>query len=293
MSPHRPVVWLRIALLLSIGVTAGCTAGSTLQRRTNALEFLYPAGKEAEPSRDVVLQVPLRVGLAFAPGHAAYGHPHTGLAAQQQQQLLARVAAAFAANRSVRRIESLPSHYLEPKGGFRNLDRVAAALDLDVIALVSYDQFQFSDTDRLRSLAYWTLIGVHLVKGERNQTRTLMDVVVFDIRSRALLFRAAGDSVVDGHAAPIGLSAERRTQSEEGFNKAMDGLVTNVKTAFDEFSKQAATGTVRGPGTPAVRIARAPDFAAGSPGSGAGALGVFDLLAAALLGAAAWRRARS
>jgi rhombotail lipoprotein len=295
MAAQRGIVLQRmIGLLVFVVIAAGCVTGTALQRRSNALEFLYPEGKEAEPPRDVVLEVPLRVGLAFAPDTSAQGNMTSVLAAQQQQRLLARVAEAFATNRSVRRIELLPPHYLEPRGGFRNVDRVSAALDLGVIALVSYDQFQFTDTDRLRSLAYWTLIGVHFVKGERNQTRTLMDVVVYDVRSRALLFRAAGDSVVVGRAAPIGLAEERRNQSEAGFGRAADVLIDNLKTAFGEFSRQAAAGTVRGPGTPAIRIARVSDAgdAAAGGGAGGGAFGFLEVLVTASLAAVAWRRRR-
>jgi rhombotail lipoprotein len=296
MAVHRRVVWLPlIAILVLVCATWGCTASAALQRRSNALEFLYPQGKEAEPPRDVVLQVPLRVGLAFAPAEYVWGHQSIAFSGEQKQKLLTRVADAFASNRSVRRIESLPSPYLEPRGGFASVDRLAKAFDLDVIALISYDQFLYSDTDRLRSLAYWTLIGVHLVKAEKNQTRTLMDVVVYDIRSRTLLFRAAGESVVNGRASPVGLTAERRAQSDQGFSQAVDGLITNLKTSFDEFSRQAASGTVRGPGTPAIRITRTPEAQVASRGgsSGAGAFGVFDVLIAAMLGAAEWRRARS
>ena len=297
MTVHRRVVWLPlIAILVPVCATWGCNASAAFQRRSNALEFLYPQGKEAEPPRDVVLQVPLRVGLAFAPGDHASGDYSMLLSGEQKQKLLTRVADAFTSNRSVRRIESLPPQYLEPRGGFGSVDRLARAFDLDVIALISYDQFLYSDTDRLRSLAYWTLIGVHLVKAEKNQTRTLMDVVVYDIRSRTLLFRAAGDSVLNGRASAVGLDAERRAQSDQGFNQAVDGLITNLKTSFDEFSKQAASGTVRGPGTPAIRITRTPEAQVASRGGGpggAGALGVLDVLIAAMLGAAAWRPARS
>lgn len=290
MAAHRRVVWLpAIVLLLSAGVTSGCAHRSAFQKRSNALEFLYPEGKEAEPSRDVQLQVPLRVGLAFAPSEFASGDQTTMLSGQQQQKLLAKVADAFAANPSVRRIESLPPSYLRTRGGFSNVDRISTMFNLDLIALVSYDQFQFTDTDRLRSLAYWTLIGVHLVKAEKNQTRTLMDVVVYDIKSRTLLFRASGESVVDGRAAPVGIDTERRAQSEIGFDQAAGSLITNLKTSFNEFSRQAASGTVRGPGSPAIRINRTAEAQVASHG-GAGALEVFDVLIVAALTAAAWRR---
>ncbi len=41
-------------------------------------------------------------------------------------------------------------------------------------------------------------MGAYVVKGEKNETRTLMDAVVYDIRSRALLFRASGESGIIG-----------------------------------------------------------------------------------------------
>jgi hypothetical protein len=90
--------------------------------------------------------------------------------------------------------------------------------------------------------------------------------------------------------SPVGLLAERRAQSDQGFNQAVDGLITNLKTSFDEFSKQAASGTVRGPGTAAIQITRTPEAQVASHGrgsGGAGALGVLDVLIAATLGAAA------
>jgi rhombotail lipoprotein len=251
----------------------------TVQRRSNALEYLYPKGKPAEAPRDVVLRLPLRIGLAFTP--SVPGDPSL-LATQYQQAVLSRVGAAFAQNSSVRAVEMLPSQYLHSADGFGAIDRLAAAFNLDVVGLVSYEQFQFTDTDRLRSLAYWTVIGVHVVKGEKNQTSTLMDVVVYDIPSRTLLFRGAGQSVVQAHAAPVGLSAERRKQSEIGLKRATDDLVANLKTSFAEFSKQAANGTVRGPGTPAVRIARADGTPQGHGRSGAGAFGVVEVCAMGL-----------
>jgi hypothetical protein len=86
MAVHRRVVWGPLVLLLiSVGATWGCATAAVLQRRSNALEFLYPQGKEAEPPRDVVLQVPLRVGLAFAPAEYALGDRWLLLSGEQKQ----------------------------------------------------------------------------------------------------------------------------------------------------------------------------------------------------------------
>ncbi len=47
--------------------------------------------------------------------------------------------------------------------------------DIDVIALVSYDQVQFTDGSFL-SLTYWTIVGAYVVAGEKNDTSTMLDL---------------------------------------------------------------------------------------------------------------------
>jgi len=64
----------------------------------------------------------------------------------------------------------------------------------------------------------------------------------------------------------------------------------NLNTSLEAFRAQAASGTVHGPGTPAVTIV---DTAAGGGGSEGGAAGVFDAAALALLVAAGWRGRRA
>lgn len=279
MRHRRALLWIGLPLLLA---AAGCGASLPPTRRVNsALDFLYPQGATAaEPASRVVLELPLRVGLAFAPSRENQIDPITG---EQKQRLLARVAAAFKEHEAIGHLEVVPTTYLQPGGGFANLDQIRSSLGLDLMVLLSYDQSQFTESTRA-SWTYFTVIGPLLIEGEKNDTRTVMDAVVYDIRSRALLFRAAGESTVKGHSSPLNVTRKRRTFASEGFEKATGDLIASLDLSLERFEQQAKTGTVQGPGTPAIAMYNAKGEQITATSGGGGALGVAELIVAALLG---------
>lgn len=266
------------ALLLCGLLLTGCVASLPPTRRVNsALDFLYPEGMStAAPASQVVLKLPVRVGLAFAPSRGNQVDP---IAEEQKQRLLSRVAGAFKEHEAIGHIEVVPTTYLQPGGSFANLEQIRSSLGLDLIVLLSYDQSQFTESTRA-SWTYWTVIGPLLIEGEKNDTRTVMDAVVYDIRSRALLFRAAGESTVKGHSSPLNVSRKRRTFAAEGFEKATGDLISSLNGALERFEEQAKNGTVQGPGTPAIAMYNAKGE---QITSGGGALGIPELMAMALL----------
>jgi rhombotail lipoprotein len=168
-----------------------------------------------------------------------------------------------------------------------------SAFGIDVMVLVSFDQFQFSETGK-SSWAYWTLIGAYVVKGERNETRTMMDAVVYDIPSRAMLFHASGESSQAGRSTPVDQQKKMRQASEASFASATDDLIVNLDVALDQFAEQAASGTIRGEGTPAIAMVdeqgRPVQVGGGGGGFGGGALGGMELAIVAILLLAARRR---
>jgi rhombotail lipoprotein len=287
---HRIAV---LFLLIPCVALAGCGASWTPTRRTNsALDFLYPQGMtSAQPAQDVVLKMPVRVGLAFAPNPSREADPITE---QQKQKLLKEVAAAFQAHKGIGHLEVIPTAYLQAGGGFTNLDQIRASFGLDLMVLLSYDQAQFTESTRA-SWTYLTVVGPLLIEGEKNDTRTVVDAVVYDIQSRALLFRAAGDSTVKGWSSPLNVDRKRRTFAAEGFDKANGLLIAQLNTALAQFEEQARAGTIRGPGTPAIAMydAQGQRITAGSRGGGA--FGAVELIGTALLALAllAGRRNRA
>jgi rhombotail lipoprotein len=229
-----------------------------------------------------MLHLPLRVGLAFAPNRDLRGDPITET---QKQTLLTGVADAFRKHPGLGNLQVVPSVYLAPGGGFANLDKLAAALGLDVVVLLSYDQAQFTESTRA-SWTYLTIIGPLLIQGEKNDTHTLVDAVVLDIKSRALLFRAAGESTIKGSSSPLNVDRKRRIFAGEGFDKATGDLIANLGTALAGFEEQAKNGTVNGPGTPMIAMYNAQGQLIQGKSDGGGALALPELLAAALLGLA-------
>jgi rhombotail lipoprotein len=123
-----------------------------------------------------------------------------------------------------------------------------------------------------------------VIEGDRNETRTMLDATVLDIRSRALLFSASGASRVEDTATAIDIERALREKSREGFAQATDDLIASLDRALAGFREQIKSGTVRGQGTPAISVAGASGAAGG--GVGAGGLGAIDLAAVVLLLAA-------
>jgi rhombotail lipoprotein len=295
--------------LLALLLTAAC--GSIEVRKSiSSLDYLYPAGTPALPAQDVKLQVPVRVAIAFAPStvrshvsgpssSSAFGgyrpaadDPLTEVA---RTAIMERIALQLRTRDFIEGVDVIPSSYLVPGGSFDNLDQIARAFGSDVVMLLSYDQSQFSNTSAW-SITYLTIVGAYVAEGEENQTETFLDAVVFDIPSRALLFRAAGMATSHESATPVDTPRVMQDQSRASFEEATTELIAQLDLALVEFGKQAMTGSVRGQGTPALEISAAHEYtgtAEFKDGRYTGALGVESLLAAALLllGAAGARRA--
>ncbi len=277
-------------LLTTTLALAGC---GSQQHHTNSsvMDYLYPnkAGQAVERGT-ARLHLPVRVGVAFVPDSAlqsSYRNAWTGsmigtaLTEQKKEALLQMVADDFRGHDFISSIEVIPSAYLMPKGGFINLDQLKTMYGIDVIALVSYDQVQFTDEGFL-TLSYWTIVGAYMVSGEKNDTHTLMDTAVFDIASRRLLFRAPGRSQIRGKATPVNLTKELREDSYEGFDEATTAMIAALKLAVDQFADRVKD-------MPADEIVVIRD--SGASGGGAGAAGI-DVLALLLLAAAISYRRR-
>ncbi|MDW7645076.1 MAG: rhombotarget lipoprotein [Desulfuromonadales bacterium] len=127
---------------------------------------------------------------------------------------------------------------------------------IDVIALLSYDQVQHTD-EGLLSLSYWTLVGAYLVKGEKNDTSTMLDAAVYDIPSRKMLFRAPGLSHVEGTATPVNLSEQLRTDSLLGFERASEDLIVNLRQQLELFQEKVRSSPEE------VKIVHRPGYTGG------------------------------
>lgn len=231
-----------LIVLLALGLSA--CAGQQLRNKSSVVDYLYPeqAKTEVQPSIPV-LGLPLKVGIAFVPeqrpqsrgGNLWAGATHTSrLSELDKSKLLEKVAAHFRRYEFVDEIEVIPSPYLRPAGSFANLDQIQTMYGIDVIALVSYDQVQFTD-EGLLSMTYWTLFGAYVVSGEKNDTSTLLDTAVYDIKSRKLLFRAPGTNTTKGSATLVNLSEQLRRDSLTSFEGATEEMIKNLDLELGKF----------------------------------------------------------
>ena len=272
-------------LLLEAG---GCYSfwGGPQQRHqaSSVVGYLYPDETDPVPPAGLpVLRLPLHVGVAFVPSgsrrNPGYGSSD-GPSEAQKTALLQRVADEFKGRDYIDQIEIVPSTYLRPGGSFANLNQVRRLLGVDVIALVAYDQVQFTD-ENLLSLSYWTIVGAYLFHGNKNDTQTLFEAAVYDIRSQHLLFRAPGASSVQGGSAAVYVNEHLRADSSKGFDLAVKDMIGNLTTQLEDFR---------------TRVKQSPDTLAhiehqpGYTGAGAFGGGFVALLACLALACQPWRK---
>lgn len=235
--------------------------------------FLYPGQNSPLPPTSIpVLRLPLRVGIAFVPAGGSAPADYSGaggISEMKKNELLQRVAAEFKGRDYIESIEVIPTTYLRPGGGFANLDQIRGFLNVDVIALVAFDQVQFTSENFL-SLAYWTIVGPYIFRGNKNDTQTMLEAAVYDIPSRHLLFRAPGGSQITANAAGMYVPEKLRQDSAKSFDAAAVELTANLKVQLEGFRERVKNA----PGE--VKIEHKPGYT-GSGSLGeifAGALGV-------------------
>lgn len=217
--------------------------------KSSVVDYLYPkeAAKIVEPSIPV-LKLPIKLGIAFVPAQSSRKQGYNmwsgnrtsanGLTEIKKMQILGQVSGYFKKYPFIGEIQEIPSSYLTPGGSFANLDQIKTMYGVDVMALVSYDQVQFTDAGFL-SVSYWTIVGAYLVSGEKNDTNTLMDTVVYDIASRKMLFRAPGTSIVKGRSTPVNLSEELREDGIKSFDQAAKNMIENLDVQLAAFREKA------------------------------------------------------
>ena len=223
---------LVIALVcLSFGLS-GCSTllsgGNNLQVRqgssSSLVDFLYPDGEVPPAPSEALpqLRLPAKVGLAFVPTRG--GNP---LSAAEQKELLDRVAAAFSDRPFVASIQVIPDAYLRNASGVTGMQQTARLFDVDVMALVSYDQLALSG-ERDSALLYWTVVGALVVKGNANEVQTMIDTAVFDVTTGRLLFRAPGTDRDRRNSTLMDSGKDLRALKVDGFSDATDEMITNL-----------------------------------------------------------------
>jgi rhombotail lipoprotein len=263
-----------IALLTLTGCAAFnrmfCASNcSTEQESTsNLVEFLYPDGG-TPPTENALpeLRLPLRVGLAFLPTRS--NAANSGLDAARKEQLLELIRSRFADRSFVASITVIPEYYLADRRGFGGLEGIQRLYGVDVMALISYDQEAHLDNNEW-SLSYLTIVGAYVVKGNRHDISTLVDLAVVDPVTRSLVLRAGGIDTRSGNTTLLEHRRESREASGAGFEAATDRMIENFDAALKKFQEEVRAGNAP------VRIVRRNSARTASTGGG-GALDWWSL----------------
>jgi len=233
-----------VCSMLLMSACAGLFGSSKREGVSSSLvDYLYPDG-EKPPGQAVNvpnLELPLKVGLAFVPSQGRDG----ALTEAERIQLLDKVKATFTGRDYIEAIEVIPEAYLRTGRGFTALEQTARLYDLDVMALVSYDQVAHS-AEKTTSFLYWTIVGAYVVKGNKNDVQTFVDTAVFDVATRKLLFRAPGVSEASSNSTLMDLDRDLRASQQRGFDKAMADMTVNLDKELGLFKERIRTdGSVR------------------------------------------------
>lgn len=247
------IINFAIAALAAM-LVVGCASmeKTTRQRQVaSVLSYLFPGSEQTPPVPDQVaeIKVPFRIGVAFVPDNA---DPAFRLPENERLKLAGDVRDAFSRYPFITEIVAVPSMYLEPGGGFANLERIAALLKLDVIALVSFDQVQNAGATGW-SFLYWTGIGAYIIDGDQYDILTAVETAVFDVKSRRLLMRAGGISNLKGTATMVGFSERAREARSHGFDEAIKDMIGKLHGEVKAFRERA-------PMDPSIRLVLPPGY---------------------------------
>lgn len=255
-----------MGLLLLLGGCASWFPQGQAKYAGSAVDYLYPNAKE--PVKLTVetvasLKLPVRVGIAFVPSSAG---DKNGQEEEERMKMLQEVKDSFSKYEFIGAIEIIPTSYLQARGGFANLEQAARMFNVDVVALLSYDQMQFNDNNSL-SLLYWTIIGAYIIHGDQYDISTMLDASVFDVNSHKLLFRAPGASNIKGSAALVNVNEKSRAARKDGFNIALKNLIPNLQKELASFREKVKSDK-------SVRIEHRQEY------RGGGDMGLWGILAA-------------
>ena len=228
-----------LACILLAALLSGCASMIENNQRqvASVLSYLFPGEEDVPEISDKIaeIKVPFRIGVAFVPDSTS---PGFRLPESDRIKLAGLVRDSFSSYPFVRDIVAVPSVYLKSGGGFTNLERISALLNLDVIVLVSFDQVQNAGASGW-SFLYWTGIGAYIINGDQYDILTSVETTVFEIKSRRLLMRAGGMSNIKGTATMVGFSERAREARTQGFDKAVQEMIDELHSEVKTFRKHA------------------------------------------------------
>jgi rhombotail lipoprotein len=210
---------------------------------TPLVEFLYGDQEVPPVAEEIHLNLPIRVAVSFLPEKGGV-YVNAGAQAMDRDKVVNAIRERFKALPYVGEIVVVPSYYLSARkgDGLMQLQQLSQLYKFDLFALVSYDQVLDQSLNR-NSIAYLTVVGEFFVRGNRNETHTLIDLAVIDPRSRSLVLRSAGTSSLGGNVVGVGADNHANAQRSRGFELATVQLLDNFQRELTAFETRVKAGT--------------------------------------------------
>lgn len=227
----------QLSVVMCILALTGCSIFGQQKVRhnksTSLVEYLYPDGNIPKNQERPVLNLPLRVGLAFIPEQ----NQRNTISAASKLELLNEVKSTFAQLKYVASIEIIPETYLRNNSNPNHFQQLAQLYQLDVMALVSYDQI-VNRKENILALTYLTIVGTYIFPGSHFDVNTLLDLAVIDVNTKRLLFRAAGTHASKGAAAEAYTAHKYDQHQNKHFKVAMQEMTDNLVLEVAEFEQR-------------------------------------------------------
>ncbi|WP_223788643.1 rhombotarget lipoprotein [Marinicella meishanensis] len=203
------------------------------EKTTSLVNFLYPDGNIPKDIRSPTLRLPLRVGLAYVPTQGG----GRAIDPRLKLELLNAIKQEFSSRHYIQDIQIIPQMYLSHRGSGDQLQQIKQLYQLDVMALVSYDQI-VNRQDNLLSVTYLTIVGSYLFPGTQFDVSTLIDMALIDLDTKRLLFRAAGTQGSSGGGAEAYAANQYSKHQNRDFAAAMTMLSGNLNQALYLFEER-------------------------------------------------------
>ncbi len=227
----------KFIVLVSVLALSGCSIFGQQKVRhnksTSLVEYLYPDGHIPDNQERPVLNLPLRVGLAFIPEQ----NQSNTISSASKLELLNEVKSTFAQLDYVATIEVIPKTYLRNQSNTNHFKQLAQLYQLDVMALVSYDQI-VNRKENMLALTYLTIVGTYIFPGSHFDVSTLLDLAVIDVNTKRLLFRAAGTHASKGLAAEAYTAHQYDLHQNKHFKIAMQEMTSSLVIEVARFEKR-------------------------------------------------------
>ncbi len=219
---------------------SGCSRNDFIRSSSSAP--LAEVINNVKDSRQIIdkkapLTLPTSVAIIFVPSTQSQSIPETTLhlaASNLKNQLLAN-------SRFIKSVAIVSGDDLKSKISF---DRIRALYAVDVVVLISYQQYQRTAQTGAAGLADLTILGAFLIPGVETITSTLVEGKLIHIANDAMIFKATGSDERSANSSSFSKESTQTDESIQGLLAATTDFGKSLSTTLENFKTYDASQAV-------------------------------------------------